>query len=220
MPSNTVSLGRTAFRLAALLYIVLALKTISSSLSAGVEFPQSTDFYKFYLSGTRLLNGESAYWTSSEAGDKRRLACPADAIINDQAPLVCLHPDLNTPTFHLGFSAIAKLDYSTAWGVWCTLSLTSILIFSATIAKQFDEKIITTAALISYFPTYCCLELGQNTFLFAIPIALTWKELRRDREVSAGLWLGLATSIKPFLIVISAVFLLTRRPRAAITDCP
>lgn len=216
MLSNTAPSGRTAFRLAAVLYIVIALKIISSSLSDGIEFPKSTDFYKFHLSGTRLLNGESAYWTSSEVEDTRRLACPAEAIIREQTHLTCLHPDLNTPTFHLIFSLIAKLDYSTAWTAWCALSFACILTFSATIAEQLDRKIIAAVALISYYPTYCCLALGQNTFLFAIPTALTWKQLRRDREVSAGLWLGLAISLKPFLLVISFILFLTRKPRPAL----
>jgi hypothetical protein len=53
------------------------------------------------------------------------------------------------------------------------------------------------------------------SFLLLLPVTLAWAAARRGRWTRAGLYLGLAISVKLFLLIFIPYFLLRRRLRAA-----
>jgi hypothetical protein len=55
------------------------------------------------------------------------------------------------------------------------------------------------AVLLGGAPTATWLLTGQLTGLLAVPLTLAWRAWRENRLRHAGLWFGIALSVKPFL---------------------
>lgn len=188
------------------------------------EFPESTDFYKFYRSGERLRHGLGMYWPSLarvSPGDP----CFRGTNSEPKGPLAgtvqCLHPNLNPPFFAAVAWPLAGLGYAPAWMMWSVGSLLcGLLAVSIAMCDVFSRhRLVATvfgwAALLAYFPTYATLSYGQVTLFLMLLLVLGWRALRHGTEVSAGVWLGLAASLKPFVLLVLPALLVARLGRAA-----
>lgn len=195
--------------------------------------PSATDFYKFYLSGERLQQGLSMYW---EPLPRLSLGDPcfvdAQGHANDMVAFTdaCLHPNLNPPFFAVLAWPLAYLDYATAWAVWSAASVACGLLGAAclvqTYARHKTERAwrlpLACLALFAYFPTYVSLTYGQTTLFVLLLLVLGWRSLRQGSDVRAGVWLGLAVSLKPFVALALLAMLFAgylRAFRAAFVTC-
>ena len=68
-------------------------------------------------------------------------------------------------------------------------------------------------ALFSYFPTFATLQFGQVS-LFLLPLlALGWRAARDEKTIRAAIFLGIATSLKPFIGLFLFYFLMRKEWR-------
>lgn len=202
---------------------------------ATTAYPPSSDFYKFYLSGERLAKGQSIYWVIPpriQVGDP----CHPDALRESGQPntlhdgplrlggkLPCLAPNLNPPFFMVLIAPLATLDYAQAWWAWSVLSMGclafSLWLMSGVLVHNRASRVMlcTTALglLMAYHPVYINFVLGQVGTLLLLPLTLSWLALRQGKALRAGAWLGLATGLKPFLLIFLLPLLLTRQWRAS-----
>ena len=197
-----------------------------------VRAPKSTDFYKFYLSGTRLQAEQSMYWLPT-SGLTQQAPCDTTASEQQQAtierltlsePDTGLHPNLNPPIFAIIALPISLLSYEVAWWTWSCASIFCAIFSLKIIFNMLNPGLSLTKpaftwsclGLLSYYPFFANFIFGQvGTFLLLL-LALSWRAMRRGNLVSAGVWLGLATSFKPFFGLFLIAFIAGRIPRAAV----
>lgn len=195
--------------------------------------PSATDFYKFYVSGERLQQGLSMYWEPLprlSLGDP----CFVDAQGHANGTVAftdaCLHPNLNPPFFAVLAWPLAYLDYATAWAFWSAASVACGLLGTACLVQTYARHKTGRAwrlplaclALFAYFPTYVSLTYGQTTLFVLLLLVLGWRSLRQGSDVRAGVWLGLAVSLKPFVALALLAMLFAgylRAFRAAFVTC-
>jgi hypothetical protein len=216
----------TIYGMALLFGLVIGLYALVAAKHSG------GDFATLYLSDARYKHEQSIYWMAPEFEPASK-ACPEGAKGFDHSHLKglsseelvrlppCIHPNLNPPFFILLTAPLAYLGFEAAWGVWFFLSL--ICLFSAVRLMQRQELIAPGLAafgwvslgFLLYFPTVASFFLGQVTFLVMLPMLLGWVALRQQRNGTAGAWLGLAASLKPFVGLIWLGLTLQKNGRAA-----
>lgn len=195
-----------------------------------ITLKASSDFHKFYLSAKRLDEGWSMYWIVPprlKAGDP----CHADTPIPQRAtneqpgPLTlggeipCLGPNLNPPVFMLLMQPLARLPYKLAWWIWAGLSIVC-LAWTAWSVSAFTSPssrincLPWLAAMLAFSPGMANFELGQLGWLLTLMLARSWLALRRGHTSAAGLWLGAAIALKPFLAPFLLGLWLIKEPRA------
>lgn len=199
------------------------------------EWPESSDFYKFYLSGERFNNGQSMYWLNPPRS-KPADACHDNVLENSEggalaeiderlrlpAEHACLHPNLNPPFTAVLFSPLAKLDYTFAVLLWSSLNIAAILIGLLIIFREYKlpEKfkvmayLSAASTLLLYHPVQAGFELGQLTGILFLLTVSAWQSMAKGQHISAGFFLGLATAIKPFfgIFFFSLAFAKAWRP--------
>ena len=129
----------------------------------------------------------------------------------------CLGPNLNLPFFMALIQPLGKLPFTQAWITWTLLSILGGLLGVALVVKTiggdhpFSSWLLGSSFLFIYYPTLSNFALGQVTLLLLPILTLAWHDLRRGREYSAGLWLGLLIGLKPFFAILLPALLIQRR---------
>ena len=67
---------------------------------------------------------------------------------------------------------------------------------------------------MAWAPSAAFTLTAQITFYMMAPVCAAWLAYRRGDSVRAGVWLGLAAAMKPFLLLFAPYFLLRRDWRA------
>lgn len=195
-----------------------------------ITLKASSDFHKFYLSAKRIDDGWSMYWIVPprlKAGDPCHADTPApQRATNGQAgPLTlggdipCLGPNLNPPVFMLFMQPLARLPYKQAWWLWAGLSIvclawTAWSVNSFTSPNSRIHFLLWLAAMLAFSPGMANFELGQLGWLLALMLTRSWLALRQGHTSAAGLWLGAAIALKPFLLPFVVGLWLIKEPRA------
>lgn len=169
------------------------------------------DFGRFYYSARLFLDGHDMYGAS-----------PATFAV--LAPNVT-HPfwNMNPPHFHLPLLVLAMLSPGQALAAWALASLASLGGSLFLIAKEIEIRINVVRALwgllalLAFAGTGTLIVTGQVSLLLLGPVTLAWLAARRGNWTRAGVWLGLAMSIKPFLLIFVPYLLVRRRFVAAVT---
>jgi hypothetical protein len=105
--------------------------------------------------------------------------------------------------------------------VWLLFILARILVEAATgTSLDRGEARVRGSAVLCVFgllllwpPVLYNLEKGQLSILLAVLIAMTWRSLLHGRLSASGVWLGAATAVKVFPLLLGG-YLLVRAPRA------
>ena len=219
--------------------LLLLFSATVQRLTAGEETvaaPPSSDFYKFYLSARRADDGRSIYWIippKIKPGDPchpdsiRKLGQP-EGITEDRltlgGPIPCLAPNLNPPFFTLLLTPITKLHYELAWWIWAAISTAATIASMWLIIKTFYTELkkqtlgtaLLCALMLLYYPNFTDFTLGQVGSVLLLFITLAWRDLRNEHEYRMGLWLGIAASLKPFLLILALPILAQRNWKALI----
>lgn len=214
--------------------------TYSNYVEAGrisILQPDSTDFYKFYLSAKRLAQGQSPFWSLPKrqfSGDPCHPLTPervarespgiAPELRIDAKEDPCLGPNLNPPIFQYIASPLSKVSYKTGWWIWSLISLaltaasvSILLAFSP--APQRDKPLVflsLLAASFFYFPSFSNFSLGQVGSLCFFLLTLSWALSKRGFPISSGLTLGILIGLKPFFFVLILLLALANDRRTAL----
>jgi hypothetical protein len=173
------------------------------------QYPQSTDFYKFYMSSKLLWSGNNVY-TLIPITDSN--AIPAIGKY--------LHPNLNSPFHILCMSLFGLTNFQTAFLVWSLFSfccgLLAITLFYQTITNNsinLTSLMTMWMIFLLYFPSWINFRLGQFSFFLLFLIVISWRFSRRGQDVAAGMVLGLAAGLKLFFGIFVILFICYRRWR-------
>jgi alpha-1,2-mannosyltransferase len=170
---------------------------------------QMNDFGKFYYSTIAFLRGADMY----------------DPTIATAVPVGpgATHQfwNLNPPHFHLLVLPLAWLAPMQALSVWFAAGLFCLCLCVFLIWRELSipwtpqSAFVATVAVLLPSSTGMVVLTGQVTLILMLPITLAWVSARRGAWTAAGVYLGLAASVKPFLGIFWIYLLLKRRLRAA-----
>jgi len=176
---------------------------------AMVEQYHLNDFGKFYYSARLFLEGKDMY------GPSPATSMPVGPGLEHE------FLNVNPPHFHLLLLPLAPLAPLTALIVWAVASVAALAFSLRLVVRELQVRLTPTSALwsvlalLSFAATGAVIITGQLTFFLMIPVTLAWAAAREGRWPRAGVWMGLAMSVKPFLLIFVPYFLLRRQWRAA-----
>jgi alpha-1,2-mannosyltransferase len=176
---------------------------------AMVEQYHLNDFGKFYYAARLFLAGEDMYGPN-----------PATSMYVGPG-LEHEFLNVNPPHFHLLLLPLAPLAPMTALVIWAIASLAALAFCLRLIVRELGVRLTparvlwSALALLSFAATGAVVITGQLSFFLMVPVTLAWVNARRARWPHAGVWMGLAMSVKPFLLIFVPYFLLRRQWRAA-----
>ncbi len=130
------------------------------------------------------------------------------------------------PPFSLLVSWLfAYVSFQTAALMWFGFSLALLFLLAALLAENLADRhrdaptsprmqsaLILFALLLAWPPVLYNLEKGQWSILLTVLVALGWRALSRGRLRHAGVWIGLAASVKVFPVLLGGYLLLRARP--------
>ena len=173
------------------------------------------DLTQDWLSARCYFNGQSIYTRHHES---------VPAYLGDRGAAETWPVEINAhpPVLVLLLLPLGLLPHDLAVLLWNLLSLVMI---GAAMWIVFGPRGLNCEW--RYFLASCCIVAGSTPLaaqgataqlngLLLLLIALAWSSARRDRQVAAGIWLGLAVASKLFPAFLLVYFLATRRWRAVI----
>jgi len=176
-----------------------------------VQSLHMNDFGKFYYSAQLFLHRGGMYEPTL-----------ATAIPVGQSE-VREFLNMNPPHFHLLILPFAFLEPGHALLLWTILNLValgiSLRLIGAELGFRWTAMRVFAAVVMVLFcsATETIVITGQLTFLLLLPITLAWIAARRGNWNRAALYLGICTSIKPFIGIFLIYLVLARRLQAAAT---
>jgi hypothetical protein len=174
------------------LAIGLAISLIAGAVMAASTRPFDIDFYVFYESALAWRSGTDLYVTAQE------------------------FPNLNPPHFIISFAPFTFTTPETAVRVWTALNVlagaAAVLLLWRELAlpRSFTAIGLAIAAAGLTTGLQFGLEEGQPTGLLAWLFTAAWAAARGDRQIRAGVLLGLLISVKPFFAIMLLVPLLKK----------
>ena len=176
---------------------VVLLATGAAILSAYMTLGRSTvlnrsgqDFGIFYRSLRQYEAGRSLYDTGFGTGQREWRG-----------------RNLNLPHTHVLLLALARLLPPAALWVWLAASALALVDTGRRTLQATNKRLpwLGTVALalylIAWAPSAAMVLTLQVSLLVMWPVALAWLNARRGDWDTAGLWIGLAASVKPFLLI-------------------
>ena len=167
------------------------------------------DFGKFYYSALAFLQGGDMYGPN-----------PA-TLIHVSGGHGMQFWNLNPPHFHIPLLPLSMLQPGFALAIWGAFSIASVILSWILIMRETRLNLegpwrwrLLLAGALMFAGTGATLVTGQLSFLLLLIVTLLWIEARRGRWTSAGVFLGIAASVKPFLLVFLPYFAFRRRFRA------
>ncbi|MGZ4995164.1 MAG: glycosyltransferase family 87 protein [Methylobacter sp.] len=222
-------LKKWLFRLLVFVGMVILVSVYFGEIREQTELTNRSDFYKFYLSSSNLLQDKAIYWLAPDRKSPTSHCNPDVENKFNQDELdampeeirLCLHPNLNLPFFVALTTPFTLLDYPHALWVWSLASIISgiwalILIFKsdASPTTSATTKTLIGLAFFAYYPTFANSSYGQLTLFLLLDVTLAWLALRNGKNRAAGCCLGAAAGIKPFFGLFLIALLISRNWRA------
>ena len=205
-PRLLPALGRTAVTLGclALLGWNAALVLV---MARGIE---GSDFGKLHASARAYLAGRDMY----DLGPST--LSPVRGMTGEVLHYIQFL-NLNPPHFHLILLPLAPLPARWALVVWGLASLLCLALSLRLIARESGitltpwQRRLALLALLGFAGMAAVAVTGQVSFVLLLPVTLAWIRARRGKWTEAGIYLGLAMSVKPFLAVFLPYLVLRRR---------
>jgi alpha-1,2-mannosyltransferase len=123
----------------------------------------------------------------------------------------------------LAFLLLPMPTYQVAWWCWATFSIICWLVALSLLLRELSDDIrqkvsvvwwpVLLAALINFPPVLSHLFWGQLQLLLLLMLVGSWLCLRRERNVAAGVLLGLVIALKIFPALLIVPLLVQRRWR-------
>ncbi|GEM_PF-4966891 len=180
----------------------LMLATFILIISTGFRrFIVQKDFRAYYTAGKILVSSER-----KKLYNLRTQFIYQKKIMPEVSDMKYLAPFRNPPFVALPFAVLSLLSLEWAYTL---MFIGNLILFylvwrlSVTILALKDRllKVILFLALMSYFPVWYTLVLGQVSLALVVGMLAAWKALQEKRELQAGMWLSLLL-IKPQYIIV------------------
>jgi hypothetical protein len=123
----------------------------------------------------------------------------------------------NSPQFHILILPLASMPVGFALAAWTAISAGAaaltirMAMTEAGGAWSPQEQRLLLAGVLIAAGVGAAVHLGQVSWVIALLVTLGWRAARRDRWVVSGAWLGVAASLKPFLLLVLMIFVVRRR---------
>jgi hypothetical protein len=123
----------------------------------------------------------------------------------------------NPPQFHLLILPLVLLTLPAAYVAWTLVSGAAAVLTVRTAYREAGEswssheRGILLAGVLIAAGVGATIHLGQVSWVIALPVTLGWKSARRGDWIACGAWLGLAASLKPFLLLVMVLLAAWRR---------
>ena len=131
-------------------------------------------------------------------------------------------PNLNPPHFNLAMAPFTWLEPAPAFAAWLLASAALLVASLVLISRSLRLGAWGVFALCAFafvaVPMVSTLMSGQVGLFLLLPFTVAWVSAREGRLTSAGAWLGLCASIKPFFLLFTLYFVLQRQTRAAVAS--
>ena len=129
-------------------------------------------------------------------------------------------PQLQPPAPSLHAASARRLPLHWAFALWTAGSLAAgavtIRVMTREVAERWpaqDLRVLAAAALTGA-GVAATIRMGQVSLYLALVVTLAWKAARHGEWGIEGVWLGLAISLKPFLLLMAPLLLLRKQGRA------
>ncbi len=148
------------------------------------------DFVIFYRSAWNALHGERMY------------AAP-----DDPAAVRSVLLNFNPPHFHTIIVPLVAFKREYAFIIWSAMSVTAAIAAvrlaagCAKIAWPSSHWLATAAIVIGAAAVGSTFTLGQLSWVLALVLTLAWRADRENDAFRASVWMGVAVSLKPFLLL-------------------
>jgi hypothetical protein len=201
-PARWLRLGISLMCAAASLWAVFRLT--ARSLARQVIW---TDFALFHATVNRWLDGLPMY---------------GSAIPMFGAPRITESVNFNPPQFHILVLPFAHLGLFPGLLLWMALSILAGCLTAAIVIRTLGlgwsmlPATLAAAVLLNSGALSSTLWFGQISLFLAVPVTLAWRAHRLERWKEVAAWIGIAASIKPFLLIVFPYLLLKRQWRAVV----
>jgi Glycosyltransferase family 87 len=185
--------------------------------SVRTTWADGNDFFQDWASARNVLDGRPAYLPMSDAVS--RYVPTAEG---SRPPIAIVPWNFHPPTSVLAVLPLALFDYPTAGTIWNVLGLIALSASLGLIFRELDFPVpawsilpIATLGLLCG-PIRGQVAQGQWNAALLLLLTLAWVADRRGRNLSAGLWVSAAASLKLFPIFFLLYFVSRRRWRTVI----
>lgn len=172
-----------------------------------------TDFRAYYTGSYMLGRGvRASFYTLQTQFFWQHQLFPRLSVYKE------LLPFLSPPFVALLFTPFLFFPLSWGYMLWGMGNLIILLYFCRVILRtsmKWQEKYILVCLLLTFFPIWNCVILGQTSLILALGLYVSYRSLSNGQDIGAGLWLGLLF-IKPQYILLPLTFLLWKKPKAGI----
>jgi len=163
------------------------------------------DFGKFFYSIVAYLEGGEMY------GPNPATFVVLNSLFGQQ------FWNLNPPHFHLPLLPLGLLSPKVALTIWMALNLICLVASVHLIGKELDwtptswQSRFLFLGLLAFCGTGAFFVTGQLSFLLLFPLTIGWIQARNSHWAKAGIFLGLACAIKPFLLIFIPYLLIKKK---------
>jgi hypothetical protein len=125
--------------------------------------------------------------------------------------------NLNVPASVLFFLPFSLFDLVPAFAAWTTMSV-ALFAYAAwriAVVTGYERRLLVVCALFISQTVFSALQLGQLTAILMVLFTEAWIADRGNRQLLAGVLLGIVIGLKPFLALF-ALYAMWRRSRPLI----
>jgi len=187
---------------AVLLLVLMVVPPIIVAL--GYYDAACADFLAFYTGGLLLNKGRvcDLYDGMAQKAEQTKLGAPAGYLM----------PYLNPPVYAWLMKPWAMLPYPVAFALWRMASIACLLLSLRLICKRLFLPLTRDILLVgaAYPPVFMNLFIGQNGIWFLLVYALALYLMSDEKDLLAGLVLGLGT-LKPQLFWLVPLMIIAQR---------
>lgn len=223
-------------KIAYFLFSLLGIAILSGLFSINYTYPLTlgktsilySDYGKFYHSQRLLIEGKNIYSPVYFINNKNHSE-PGHSLLSKPTAtskrIISLAGNLNPPFFTLISFPLAYLNYPHALLLWTFISMLAGCLGILLIQQKLEPNSISSLqtclllliGFMSFFPTFVTLQFGQVSLLLLPLLALGWRAAHDQKSSKAAIFLGLATSLKPFIGLFLIYFLIRKEWRALFT---
>jgi hypothetical protein len=178
------------------------------NLAVMIELTPKNDFGRTFLSAVAFVRGEEMYGFNPSV--------PWELEDGSRIDLW----NLNPPHFHLLLLPLAWLPVKPALALWllvnavCGYCALRRILHEARLTFSLEQRQLVLLGLLGFIGTGSALVTGHMSLLLFWLVTRSWHAARHERWPAAGVWLGLALSVKPFLLFLVPYFVWRRQGRA------
>ncbi len=214
-PDTSLSVWPVKGRLAAIFFAALACCYLVIAWNARIKILQgNADFTTFYAAGRQFASGQQRELYNLERQGKSQLEV-LETIQSEFRFQDGVLPYIHPPFHVLWFLPLSGLSYHAAFLLWGTFS---VVVFSLGLVLLASNSAKSPRSVTGLFvfgdwssTGFITLIQGQDSALVFLFLTLSFHDLKRSKEIRAGIWLSLVLQRFQYLPLIFLVLLVKQR---------